>query len=63
MASADKSPKRSEHIDPTWPEVPRGEHVVTEFVTDRQGSLSPFGDVEFPLPNTSYRHPKTVINR
>ena len=28
-----------------------------------QGSLSPFGDVEFPLDEVPYVHPVTEINR
>ena len=42
--------KRTKGVDPTWPETPDGEHPVTELSTDRQGSLSPFGEIEFPLP-------------
>jgi hypothetical protein len=52
--------------DPTWPADPtRGEHPVTELASDRQGSLSPFGDLTFPLPEDQvpYVHPVTVINR
>lgn len=63
MASAEQSPQRSMHIDPTWPVTEPGEHAVSEFIADRQGSLSPYGDLVFPLDRTSYEHPKTVINR
>ncbi len=55
--------KRGKGVDPTWPHVPDGEHAVTETNTAVQGSLSPFGDVEFPLPKVPYVHPTTVINR
>ncbi len=54
--------KRAKGVDPTWPE---GDHPVTELNSDRQGALSPFGDVTFPLDakDLPYVHPKTVINR
>jgi hypothetical protein len=54
--------KRAKGVDPTWPD---GDHPVTETNADRQGSLSPFGDVEFPVPSETlpYIHPVTVINR
>ena len=57
--------KRSKGVDPTWPEVPGDQHPVSEFNTDRQGALSPFGEIEFPLPSSEipYIHPTTVINR
>ena len=55
--------KRSKGVDPTWPVSLDGEHPVTELSTDVQGSLSPFGYVEFPLRSVPYRHPITVINR
>jgi hypothetical protein len=56
---------RGKNVDPTWPELPEGEHVLSEFTADRQGSLSPFGDIEFPRDpdELPYIHPKTVINR
>jgi hypothetical protein len=50
-------------IDPTWQEGPDGEHPVTELTSATQGSLSPFGDVEFPLDAVPYEHPVTKINR
>ena len=54
--------KRAKGVDPTWPD---GDHPVTETNADRQGSLSPFGDIEFPVPSETlpYIHPVTVINR
>lgn len=58
------SKKSGMGVDPTWPQAEDGDHPVTELNSDRQGALSPFGDVEFPLPSHSlpYKHPKTVIN-
>ena len=54
--------KRSHRIDPTWPEV---EHPVSEVAADRQGALSPYGDLAFPLPaeDLGYEHPVTEINK
>ena len=49
--------------DPAWPELPDGEHPVSELAAPVQGSLSPFGDTEFPLPEVPYVHPHTVVNR
>jgi hypothetical protein len=56
---------RPERIDPTWPPVGDGEHPVSELASDRQGALSPFGDVTFPLAENElhYEHPVTEINR
>lgn len=58
--------KKSKHwVDPTWPKLPEGEHAVSELASTVAGGLSPFGDVEFPLPaeDLPYIHPTTVINR
>lgn len=55
-----KEVERNKNIDPAWPDVEG--HPVTEFTADRQGSLSPFGDVVFPVENTPYVHPETKIN-
>ena len=57
--------KRERRIDPGWPAVDPNQHAVSEFNTDRQGSLSPFGDLDFPLESDElpYIHPTTVINR
>ena len=55
--------QRSKGVDPTWPEYEDGEHPVTELNTHVQGALSPYGEVEFPLPSVPYVHPTTVINR
>jgi hypothetical protein len=50
-------------IDPTWPELPNGEHPVSELASPLQGASSPFGDVEFPVEEVPYVHPVTEINR
>ncbi len=50
-------------IDPTWPDLPDGEHPVSELAAPLQGSMSPFGDLEFPLDTVPYEHPHTEINR
>lgn len=57
--------KRGKGVDPTWPDSADGDHPVTELNADRQGALSPFGEIEFPLPSGSvpYHHPTTVINK
>jgi len=56
---------RPERIDPHWPVVPEGEHVVSELASNSQGAQSPFGVVTFPLAAEEllYRHPVTEINR
>jgi len=55
----------SDRIDPTWPHAADGEHPVSELAAEWQGALSPFGDVEFPLPveQLGYTHPVTEINK
>ncbi len=57
--------KRGKGVDPTWPESGEDDHPVTELTADRQGALSPFGDIQFPLAGHQlpYKHPRTVINR
>ena len=57
--------KKAQRIDPTWPRHQEGEHPVSELAADRQGALSPFGDITFPLPadELGYEHPVTEINR
>ncbi|MPZ80140.1 MAG: hypothetical protein GEV28_06995 [Actinophytocola sp.] len=61
MAKADKS----HYIDPHWPDDVDGGHPVSETATDRQGALSPYGDLVFPLPaeQVGYQHPVTEINK
>lgn len=62
MARGETQPDR---IDPAWPAGASDEHPVSELASDRQGSLSPFGEEAFPLPveRLPYQHPTTVINR
>ena len=58
--------KHPERVDPTWPGVDDlGKAPVSEIAADRQGALSPFGELAFPLPpdEVSYKHPETEINR
>lgn len=57
------SSERPKGMEPTWPQLEEGQHAVTELVADVQGSLSPYGDLQFPLRKTGYQHPVTVINR
>jgi hypothetical protein len=56
---------RSHRIDPTWPAKSPDDHVVNELRADVAGSMSPFGDLEFPLPveQLGYEHPVTEINK
>ncbi|MDR7301528.1 hypothetical protein [Haloactinomyces albus] len=64
MASGKK--KDSERIDPAWPQVGEADDApVSELVTDRQGAMSPFGDITFPLAEDSvpYVHPETRVNK
>ncbi|GAA2421240.1 hypothetical protein GCM10009856_34240 [Mycolicibacterium llatzerense] len=57
--------KKNQYVDNGWPEVADDDHAVSELATDRTGALSPFGDVEFPLPaeRLPYMHPVTVVNK
>ncbi|WP_210769941.1 hypothetical protein [Qaidamihabitans albus] len=55
--------RKRKRIDPSWPEVPPGEHPVSELASDRQGALSPYGDVTFPVESVPYEHPETEINK
>jgi len=52
-------------VDPRWPVSQEGGHPVSDLNSDRQGALSPFGDLNFPLAGDQipYVHPVTVINR
>ncbi|PPK70535.1 hypothetical protein V5P93_000585 [Actinokineospora auranticolor] len=55
---------KTDRIDPTWAgDDDKGSHPVTELTSDRQGALSPFGDITFPLETIPYVHPETKINR
>ncbi len=51
-------------IDPTWPKDEDYDgHPVSELAADRQGALSPYGDLVFPLDAVPYTHPETEINK
>ncbi|MGH3793724.1 MAG: hypothetical protein ACRDSP_02425 [Pseudonocardiaceae bacterium] len=52
-------------IDPTWPTWSDEDHPVSELAATVQGALSPYGEVNFPLPadQLPYEHPHTEINR
>lgn len=57
--------ERDNKVDPNWPvDPPEGGHPVSELAADRQGSLSPYGDLTFPLEPEAlgYIHPETEIN-
>lgn len=56
--------KRTERTDPAWPDH-GGAQPVTELAAPLQGALSPFGDIQFPLPadELPYVHPVTKINK
>ncbi|GGK58647.1 hypothetical protein GCM10011591_33560 [Nocardia camponoti] len=57
---------KNSYVDNGWPQLPDGEHAVTELASTRAGNLSPFGEeTEFPLPASKlpYVHPQTTINR
>ncbi|TLW91568.1 hypothetical protein FFT09_11480 [Saccharomonospora piscinae] len=56
-----KADNRKEHrIDPEWPNA---DHPVSELAADRQGALSPYGEMTFPLESVPYEHPETEINK
>ncbi|WP_028462610.1 hypothetical protein [Nocardia sp. 348MFTsu5.1] len=57
--------EKEKYVDNGWPVVPDGEHAVSEFASNRSGSLSPFGDTLFPLDpaDLPYLHPRTTVNR
>ena len=59
--------EKKRYVDNGWPQSDDGdhEHAVSEFAASISGALSPFGDVEFPLPveHLSYVHPETHVNR
>lgn len=57
--------RRTPYVDRGWPATDHGDPAVSELRTDRTGALSPFGDVEFPLPadDLPYLHPVTVVNQ
>jgi hypothetical protein len=63
--NADNKAEKTRYVDGGWPDTGPDEHAVSELRTDRTGALSPFGDVEFPLPadELPYLHPVTDVNR
>lgn len=61
MANAKKA--KQNRIDPSWPQAGDDDHPVSELAADRQGALSPFGEVTFPLDSVPYVHPETKINK
>jgi hypothetical protein len=62
---AEGNERKTRYVDNGWPTSDPDDHPVSELATDRTGALSPFGDVEFPIPSTDlpYVHPVTVVNR
>ncbi|MEZ0363771.1 MULTISPECIES: hypothetical protein [Mycobacterium] len=62
---ADNKAQKTRYVDPGWPATGPDDHAVSETHSDRTGALSPFGDVEFPLPSDDlpYLHPVTVVNQ
>ncbi|WP_020669953.1 hypothetical protein [Amycolatopsis nigrescens] len=54
--------KAKNGVDPNWPHAGSDGHPVSELAADRQGALSPFGEVTFPLDSVPYVHPETQIN-
>ncbi len=62
---AENKGRKARYVDNGWPTTNPDDHAVSELRTDRTGALSPFGDVQFPLPpdDLPYVHPVTVVNR
>jgi hypothetical protein len=62
---AENQASKTRYVDKGWPTTDPDDHAVSELRTDRTGALSPFGDVEFPLPcdHLPYLHPVTVVNQ
>ena len=62
---AESNARKTKYVDPGWPTTDPDDHAVSELVTDRTGALSPFGELDFPVPSTDlpYVHPVTVVNR
>ena len=56
---------KPDRLDPSWPKKSADDHPVNELASDRQGSLSPFGEETFPVPaeHLRYTHPETIVNR
>lgn len=60
--------KKNHYIDNGWPKAEDGDgaaHAVSEFAANLSGALSPYGDVELPLPadDLPFLQAKTVVNR
>lgn len=57
--------KTHRYVDNGWPTRDPEDHAVSELASDRVGSLSPFGDLTFPVAASTlpYIHPVTVVNR
>ncbi|MCI1257050.1 MULTISPECIES: hypothetical protein [Corynebacterium] len=58
--------EKKHYVDPGWPkDVPEGRHAVSELIAGDAGALSPYGDIDLPVPAETlpYVHPFTVINR
>ncbi len=62
---AEGKARRTKYVDNGWPATGPDDHAVSELVSDRTGALSPFGELNFPLPadDLPYVHPVTEINR
>jgi hypothetical protein len=62
---AEGNERKTPYVDNGWPTTDPDDHPVSELASDRTGALSPFGDVEFPVPSADlpYVHPVTVVNR
>ncbi|ATD69872.1 MULTISPECIES: hypothetical protein [Gordonia] len=65
--SGEKAGKKR-YVDNGWPQDDNGDaadHAVSELATHISGALSPFGEVEFPLPvdDLPFVQSKTVVNR
>ena len=63
--NADNKSRKTRYVDNGWPTTDPDDHAVSELASDRVGALSPFGDVDFPVPSDDlpYVHPVTVVNR
>lgn len=59
--------KKKQYVDNGWPKDSDGDsaHAVSEFAAGLSGALSPFGDVELPLPldEVPFVQSKTIVNR
>jgi hypothetical protein len=63
---ADNKQQKNRYVDNGWPELNGDDdHAVSELATDRTGALSPYGELDFPLPaeDLPYTHPVTVVNK